>query len=64
MKIVYVANTRIPTEMAHGLQMMKMCESFARSEVRGSKFEVELIVPKRLSISNLGKKDPFDYYRE
>ncbi len=29
MKLVYVANIRIPTEKAHGIQIMKMCEVFA-----------------------------------
>lgn len=58
MKLIYIANTRIPTEMAHGLQIMKMCEAFARNGV-----EVELVVPLRFSISSLGKKDPFEYYK-
>lgn len=54
MKIIYIANIRIPTEKAHGIQIMKMCEAFAK---RGA--EVELIVPKRRnSISD----DPFSYY--
>jgi glycosyltransferase involved in cell wall biosynthesis len=29
MRLIYVANARIPTEKAHGLQIMKMCEAFA-----------------------------------
>jgi len=58
MKILYIANVRIPTEMAHGLQIMKMCEAFS-----GQGMELELIVPKKFSISELGKKDPFEYYR-
>lgn len=57
-KIIYVANTRIPTEMAHGLQIMKMCEAFVNNGI-----EIELIVPLRFAISELGKKDPFDYYK-
>jgi len=28
-KIIYIANARIPTEKAHGIQIMKMCEAFA-----------------------------------
>ncbi len=63
MKILYIANIRIPTEMAHGLQIMKMCGAFSEIEVRGSKLEVELIVPRRFGISELSKKDPFEYYR-
>lgn len=58
MKIIYVANTRLPTEMAHGLQIMKMCEAFS---MLGAK--LELVVPRRFHISELGKKDPFEYYK-
>lgn len=58
MKIIYIANIRIPTEMAHGLQVMKMCEAFVK---KGA--ELELIVPWRFGISKLAKKDPFEYYR-
>jgi len=54
MKLIYVANARIPTEKAHGIQIMKMCEAFA-----GHGVEVELLVPRRL---NKIKKDPFEYY--
>lgn len=58
MKIIYVANTRLPTEMAHGLQIMKMCEAFS---MLGAK--LELVVPRRFHISELGKKNPFKYYK-
>lgn len=54
MKIVYIANARIPTEKAHGFQIMKMCEAFA---VCGH--QVKLIVPARF---NQTKGDPFEYY--
>jgi len=54
MKIIYIVNARIPTEKAHGIQIMKMCEAFANL-----KSEVELIVPKRL---NPIKTEPFAYY--
>ncbi|MDP2946561.1 MAG: glycosyltransferase, partial [Nanoarchaeota archaeon] len=57
MKLTYVANVRIPTEMAHGVQIMHMCEAFVDNGA-----EVELVVPKRFSISAIGKKDPFEYY--
>lgn len=53
MKLTYIANVRIPTEKAHGIQIMKMSEAFAKS------MEVELVVPKRL---NPIKTDPFEYY--
>jgi len=36
---------------------MHMCEAFADNGM-----EVELVVPKRFSISAIGKKDPFEYY--
>lgn len=58
MKTLYIANIRIPTEMAHGLQVIKMCEAFAKNGV-----EVDLVVPKRFGISDIIKKDPFEYYK-
>ncbi len=42
MKICYLANIRLPTEKAHGLQIMEMCRAFARGG-----HQVRLIVPKR-----------------
>lgn len=54
MKIIYIANIRLPTEKAHGYQICKMCEAFALS---GN--EVELVVPRRL---NNIHEDPFEYY--
>jgi len=53
MKIIYINCSRIPTERAHGLQIMKMCEAFAGT------CDVELWVPRRL---NTIKEDPFEYY--
>lgn len=52
--IIYIANARIPTEKAHGVQIMKMCEAFARM---GAK--IELVTPRRF---NPIKEDPFHYY--
>lgn len=54
MKIIYLANSRIPTEKAHGIQIMKMCEAFSNSGIK-----VLLIIPWRI---NWIKKDPFKYY--
>ena len=54
MKLYYIANARIPTEKAHGIQIMKMCEAFADRGV-----EVTLLVPRRF---NHIKLDPFEYY--
>lgn len=54
MHILYVANARIPTEKAHGAQIMKMCEAFARLG-----HDVMLVIPWRF---NPIKEDPFEYY--
>ncbi|HEY4499665.1 MAG TPA: glycosyltransferase family 4 protein [Candidatus Paceibacterota bacterium] len=54
MKLYYIANARIPTEKAHGVQIMKMCEAFVDAG-----HEVKLIVPKR---KNPIQEDPFAYY--
>ncbi len=54
MKVFYIANIRLPTEKAHGVQIMKMCEAFA---VHGH--EVTLVVPCRF---NHIKEDSFKYY--
>ncbi len=42
MNLVYVANARMPTERAHGIQIARMCESFARAGAA-----VTLVVPRR-----------------
>jgi len=54
-KLFYIANIRIPTEKAHGIQIMKMCEAFANQGI-----EVSLVVPRRF---NKIKDDPFEYYK-
>lgn len=54
MHLIYVASARIPTEKAHGLQIMQMCAAFAS---RGLK--VELWIPDR---KNPIKENPFAYY--
>jgi glycosyltransferase involved in cell wall biosynthesis len=41
-ELVYLANARLPTEKAHGLQIVKMCEAFAQAGAT-----VELVVPRR-----------------
>ena len=55
MKLIYIANVRMPTEKAHGIQIKKMCEAFSNQGL-----EVELIVPWRF---NKIKQDPFEYYK-
>ncbi len=42
MNILYIANIRLPTEKAHGVAIMKMCEAFVRSGVK-----VRLVVSRR-----------------
>lgn len=54
MKITYLANIRLPTEKAHGAQIMAMCQAFASTGA-----EVSLVTPKR---HNVIKDDPFAYY--
>ncbi len=55
MRILYLADIRLPTEKAHGLQIMKTCEALARAG-----HDVELVVPRR---RNEITQDPFGYYQ-
>lgn len=56
-RMLYIANARIPTEKAHGLQIMKMVEAFART------MDVKLIIPHRFQSKALKQvKDVYDYY--
>lgn len=54
MRILYIANIRLPTERAHGVQIMKMCEAFSRAG-----HTVELVASAR---STRIDTDPFSYY--
>ena len=54
MKLIYIVNARIPTEKAHGVQIMKMCEAFASQGT-----DVTLVVPRRKGVTRL---DPFAHY--
>lgn len=54
MTIAYIANVRLPTQKAHGYQIMKMCEALAR---KGG--EMELVVPRR---KRFVAEDPFAYW--
>ena len=54
MKILYITDARLPTEKAHGLQIMKTCEALAHAG-----HNVELIAPRR---RNSMRDDPFSYY--
>jgi len=53
-KILYVANQRLPTEKAYGIQITKMCEAFSNSGE-----EVVLMSPYRISRI---KSNLFEYY--
>lgn len=55
MNILYIANARIPTEKAHGVNIMQMCASFAELG-----HTVVLMVPKRKGTGT--SKNPWDYY--
>jgi len=52
--LLYIANIRLPTEKAHGLQILKTCEALAQEGAA-----VTLVVPRRF---NHIKEDPFAYY--
>jgi glycosyltransferase involved in cell wall biosynthesis len=54
MKIAYIVNARIPTEKAHGYQIMKVCEELSKAGA-----SVRLIAPQR---RNAIASDPFEYY--
>src|SRR3990167_9206683 len=58
MKMIYVGNIRLPTEKAHGYQIMKMCEAFASCGA-----DVELWHPARLQANKgLRGTDAFAQY--
>ena len=67
MRLTYIANLRLPTEKAYGIQIAKTCEAFASVATTNNQqpttnnfnFEVELIAPTR---KNNIKKDFFEYY--
>jgi glycosyltransferase involved in cell wall biosynthesis len=57
-KIVYIANARLPTEKAHGYQIVKMCEAFAQNGA-----SVLLLHPYRYQHDpRLQGQSAFDYY--
>jgi len=57
-KLVYLANNRIPSEKANSLQIMQMCQAFQQNGV-----QVELVVPHRVQPTAMRSvEDPFAYY--
>ena len=57
MKIVYITNARLPTEKAHGVQIVKMTEAFSSLNN-----EVMIISPKRVQREISHKTDIFNFY--
>jgi glycosyltransferase involved in cell wall biosynthesis len=53
LSIIYIDNMRLPTEKAHGIQIMKMCEAFAQAGIKTA-----LAVPS----FNKSSDDAFKYY--
>lgn len=58
MKLLYLANIRVPSEKGETLQVMKMCSAFAGCD---SHMFVELVVPHRRN-PKLRYVDPFVYF--
>ena len=56
MRIYYVSNSRIPTEKAYGIQIMKMCEAFSSQNI-----DAHLIIPTRKG-NDIVSGDPYEYY--
>jgi hypothetical protein len=57
LKIVYITNARLPTEKAHGVQIVKMSEAFS-----GLNNDVTIISPKRVQKEISHKTDIFNFY--
>ncbi|HEX2924079.1 MAG TPA: glycosyltransferase family 4 protein [Chloroflexota bacterium] len=58
MRLIYLANNRIPSEKANSLQIMQMCRAFQQEGA-----EVRLVVPHRMQPKVMrGVTDPFAYY--
>jgi glycosyltransferase involved in cell wall biosynthesis len=56
-KLVYIANIRLPTEKAHGLQIMQNCEAFADAGA-----DVSLWIARRLNTAAYRGIEPFAHY--
>lgn len=55
--LIYISNARLPTERAHGYQIMKMCEAFGRCGAT-----VDLLYARRRQSPDLRGVDPFAHY--
>jgi glycosyltransferase involved in cell wall biosynthesis len=47
-ELIYLANNRLPTEKAHGLQIAQMCEAFAETG-----YTVTLVTPRRINTPDM-----------
>jgi glycosyltransferase involved in cell wall biosynthesis len=58
-KLIYIANNRLPTEKAHGLQIVQMCE--ALSDVA---YDVTLVTPRRVNTPEMAalRMSLWEYY--
>lgn len=56
-RLTYIANARLPTEKAHGYQIIKMCEAFSHNDK-----QVELVYPFRFQPSGFNVID--NIYRQ
>src|SRR5689334_11370116 len=56
-RLIYIANMRLPTEKAHGLQITQMCEAFAEAGQ-----QVTLVVPDRKIQQRHQGIDPWAFY--
>lgn len=56
-KLIYLSSARIPTEKAHGYQILKMCEAFSQKGL-----EIELLHSFRINKMNRIVRDVWDYY--
>ena len=58
MKLLYIANMRLPTEKAHGVQIVQNCEALAAAGA-----EVTLWAARRVNRLKLhGQQDPWSFY--
>jgi len=56
-RLNYIVNARLPTEKAHGLQIVEMCEAFSNGG-----YEVSLVVPRRHNTPELQDKSIWEHY--
>ena len=56
-EVLYIANIRIPTEKAHGQQIMTMCYNFSKKNII-----LDLLVPTKFN-KNFKYTEPFTYYK-